>query len=176
MLSGLFGVAPEDVNLRSQWRLQPQAPDLGNPVVTTLANSYLALDRWVFEVEILLTQGMARLRVNRADLDAAVLVTEALRRLKVARAERLRAKAARRSTVERLLRGRSQKEKRTRKERHHDDLEQLAMGILVAYGAIDYWEAITVSVQDGIDSIAAVLPMTSINVGLLDSSWVNAAD
>ncbi len=116
-----------------RWRFQV-APDLRTPP-PTLRDSYLAKDRWIFEVEILLRDGVARLQQDQADRVAAILVAESLRRLI---AERAQEKRLADSSAGRIGRYLKRFQSRTERDRHIDDLYQLAVGVLMHHGWSDY--------------------------------------
>jgi hypothetical protein len=95
---------------------------------STLGSSYLKEDYWVFEVEILVKNGMALLRANSADMSGAAMLHEALNRLLRKRwaAEELHAKTPKpwyKPT-----------RKRDYREQHHSDLENMATGALYHFG------------------------------------------
>lgn len=114
------------------WRFAV-APPLGLPSSQTLRESYIAPDRWIFEVEKLITDGLARLRANRDDRDGAILLGEALRRLEK---ERKSAKlvAGDPGPLRRFF-----KRGRTPKEAHVAELTSMAMGALFHFGWTIDW-------------------------------------
>ncbi len=125
------------------WRFRV-APRLGMPTSDTLSRSYLSADRHVFEIEKLVTDGLARLRQNAADEDAAILVAEALRRI-LSEADRQHrwnelTKSGFTRLVDRFTKGWLSRQlyENTPRELYLSELGSMAMGVLVHYGWADY--------------------------------------
>jgi hypothetical protein len=156
------GVMPISPSPRWQFQL---APDLRTPP-PTLRDSYLAQDRWIFEVETMLRDGVARLQHDRADRIAAILVSESLRRLI---AERAQEKRLADSSAGRIGRYLKRFRSRTERDRHIDDLYQLAVGVLMHHGWSDYvGEARELAADERFEPAAIV--GTAVDANAIDSA------